>query len=256
MNQNEFAELTAGYALHALSPSDRAAFEAALAEHPEWAEHVRADLDTVALLAEAVADVAPPRAARDELLALIAQTSQPDADAAEEDFAAAGPAPTGSIPTQTGAKRRWGRGWFALAASFVILLALGFGAVVIGQQLARPAAVVALEQIESAPDARQATVAMGSGGTATAHWSSSRGQAVLVSEGLPALNDAQTFELWFVREGEPLSAGTFSAESGAATAMLAGEFEPGDVIALTVEPAGGAPDGVPSSAPLMAIETA
>ena len=36
MNEQEFAELAAGYALDALSPEDRSAFETARAQHPEW----------------------------------------------------------------------------------------------------------------------------------------------------------------------------------------------------------------------------
>ncbi len=51
MNVQEFAELAAGYALDALSPDDAEAFEAALAEHPEWASIVEADAATVADLA-------------------------------------------------------------------------------------------------------------------------------------------------------------------------------------------------------------
>ena len=60
MNVQEFAELAAGYALDALSPEDAEAFEAALAEHPEWASIVETDAATVADLATGVAEVEPP----------------------------------------------------------------------------------------------------------------------------------------------------------------------------------------------------
>lgn len=43
---------------------------------------------------------------------------------------------------------------------------------------------------------------------------------------------------------------------GRATAVLQGEFHSGDVIAVTVEPAGGSPDGTPSSAPVVVVATA
>ena len=36
MNEEQFGELAAGYALDALSPEDRRAFETARAQHPEW----------------------------------------------------------------------------------------------------------------------------------------------------------------------------------------------------------------------------
>ena len=66
----------------------------------------------------------------------------------------------------------------------------------------------------------------------------------------------ESFELWFVRDGAPISAGTFASEDGTATALLDGSIEPGDVIAVTVEPAGGSPTGQPTSDPIVAIETA
>ena len=43
---------------------------------------------------------------------------------------------------------------------------------------------------------------------------------------------------------------------GRATAILQGDFHSGDIIAVTVEPAGGSPDGTPSSAPVIAVATA
>jgi anti-sigma-K factor RskA len=154
-------------------------------------------------------------------------------------------------------RRRWTRGILALAASMVLLVALGLGAALINDYVNRPAAVVALQEIEDAPDAQVATVDVADGGTATAHWSESVGKVVLVSKGLPEIADDESFELWFVREGTPVSAGTFDpAGEGASTALLDGAMEPGDVIAVTVEPQGGSPTGEPSSEPIVAIPTA
>lgn len=124
------------------------------------------------------------------------------------------------------------------------------------EQLNAPASVVALDQIESAPDAQSATQTLPDGGEVTAHWSESIGKAVLVSEGLPELADDEAFELWFVRDGSAVSAGTFTAENGTTTALLDGEIQAGDIIAVTVEPDGGSPTGQPTSDPIVAIETA
>jgi anti-sigma-K factor RskA len=265
MNEQDFAALSAGYALNALSVDDRRAFETALSQHPEWSHHLAADADTVAALAEGVAPVAPPRALRETLLARIAETPQTDADAhpvdtgaasePEEDFAAAGPAPTSPVAAPS-ARSRARRGLFALAASVVLVLAIGIGTVVIGQQLTRPASVVALERIESAADAQTASVTLADGGEATAHWSLTAGEAVLVADGLPSIADGETFEAWFVRDETPVSAGTFEPSNGETVALLHGEMEPGDVIALTVEPDGGSPTGQPTSDPILAIATA
>jgi len=267
MNESTFAELAAGYALNALSPADARSFEAALAEHPEWEKHVRTEADTVLLFADSVEPVTPPALIRAELLARIQVTPQmpylPDAADApdDEDFAAAGPAPVVAPAEQTmaPAKKTSGglrRRWFTLAASLVAVLALGFGAATIGQQLNRPASVVALEEIQNASDAQSASVALTDGGEATAHWSAELGEVVFVSDGMPAIADDQTFELWYVRDGAAISAGTFGPIDGTATALLAGAYQPGDTIAVTIEPDGGSPTGDPTSDPIIAIATA
>ena len=250
MNEQEFAELAAGHALHALSPDDERAFETARRQHPDWEHLVTADAETTALLAENVADVAPPPGLRSALLAQIATDTQaPDAPGLDE-------AANTSTP-EVAKSRRWGaRSWFALAASLALLVGVGWGAVTIGERLNTPASVVALDQIESASDAQSETVTLSDGGEVTAHWSESVGKAVLVSDGLPAIADDESFELWFVRDGAAIPAGTFTSEDGTATALLEGGIESGDVIAVTVEQAGGSPTGQPTSDPIVQIETA
>ncbi|MEV8370326.1 anti-sigma factor [Microbacterium sp. NPDC064584] len=244
MNEKDFAELAAGAALHALSPEDRAVFEAAREQHPEWERHVSTDAATAALLADQVVEVAPPPDLRAALLAQIAATAQPEAELA----------PAGATAVKA---RRWGaRAWFALAASLALLVGVGWGAVFVGDMLATPASVVALNQIESAPDAQSETVALADGGEATAHWSESVGKTVLVTDGLPEISDDQTYELWFVRDGSAIPAGLFASDDGTATALLDGAVESGDVIAVTIEPAGGSPTGQPTSDPILAIQTA
>ena len=133
---------------------------------------------------------------------------------------------------------------------------VAIGSVVVLQQANRPASTVALERIVAAPDAGSAEIDLEGGGAATAHWSDSVGQAVLVVDGLPAPGADETFELWYVGAEGPVPAGTFTTDgNGAATALLAGTFEPGLVIAVTVEPSGGSPTGLPSSDPVVAITT-
>lgn len=251
MNENEFAELSAGAAVNALSPADRRAFDRALAAHPEWVVHVRADADTAALLATTGVPVPPPASLRDDLLARIAVTPQ---DAVLSQDGAESRIPDDSSSLAARPPRRARRGWFVLAASLVLVAALGIGAAVFAQQTVSPPAVVALEQIQDSPDVQSARFDDG-GVAATAYWSAETGQAVLVSEGLPRLADDKTFELWFVRDGVPLPAGTFDATDGTATALLAQPMQAGDVIAVTVEPAGGSPDGTPSTEPIVAIES-
>ena len=242
MNEREFAELAAGSALHALSPDDETAFQAARRQHPEWEHHVTADAATAALLADGAAEVAPPPGVRGALLAQIAASTPAD--------------PVAPAHPVSPARRSRARTWFGLAASIVVLVGLGWSAALLSQQLTAPASAVALAEIEAAPDAAAATVATAGGGEATAHWSASVGKVVLISQGLPAIKADENYELWFVRNGTPISAGVFAADDGRATVLLDGTMQPGDVIAVTVEVSGGSPTGLPTTDPILAIETA
>jgi anti-sigma-K factor RskA len=275
MNEDEFAELAAGAALNALSPADRESFEAARRRHPEWQHLADTDAATAAALADTVSDALPPLTLRSTLLARVAATPQQpatpqlpamDASAAaaaepvaawsESDEQPAAEPPPATAVIQAVSRRRWTHGILGLAASLVLLVALGLGAATINDYLNRSPEVVALQQIEDAPDAQSATVEVTDGGTATAHWSESVGKVVVVSQGLPRIADDESFELWFVRDGDAVSAGTFESADGQATALLDGDVEPGDVIAMTIEPQGGSPTGEPSSEPIVVIPTA
>lgn len=249
MNEQEFEELAAGHALHALSPDDEHRFSDALAAHPEWQATVEQDAATAASLADATAEVTPPASARDALFAAInAGPAAPPAPAE--------PAPQTEPDAAPRRARMSRRGWLALAASIVLVLALGVSGIFIARQFATPASTFALQQIEKQPDAQSQTVAVTGGGTATAHWSGSLGKAVLVSDNLPPIATDKTYEMWFVRDGTAVSAGQFEASDGDATASLDGRLQTGDVIAVTVEPSGGSPTGQPTSAPIVTIPTA
>ncbi len=286
MNEQEFAELSAAAAVHALSPDDERRFRAALTVHPEWRSIVRDDEATAAALAAPIAPVTPPDGILAALLDAIDETSPDDASPAEIRDAPTADAVTDAGQTRRAApavatdaersgdagegtargasaqdsadpsRRRGLRMLFALAACLVLLVGIGVGAAALNGYLTRPASVVALEQIEGAEDAQQASVTLDGGGTATAHWSASLGKAVLVADGIATPAAGETYELWFVRGETPVSAGTFDVDGGDATAELRGEMKAGDTIAVTVEKDGGSPTGSPTSDPVIVIPTA
>lgn len=244
MEEEEFRDLAAGHALNALSAEDELRFQQLLATHPAWSTIVATELDTAAALADGVDEVVPRPQVRDALLAKITSVPQ---DARVDDAAP----PPEAAPVH---RRSRSRTWFALAASLAFILALGIGGLALGRLLTpEDGAQVALEQIQDAPDAQSASVVLDDGASATAHWSASTGRAVLVTDGMPTLEDDKTFEMWFIRDGTPLPAGTFSADD--AVSELAGTFQPGDVIAVTVEAAGGSPSGLPTTDAMFAITT-
>lgn len=255
MNEHEFAELAAGHALHALSAEDETRYAAALRSHPEWQAIAETDAAVAGRLADAVTEVAPDVSVRDALLAQIASTPQRTSERVDEP-AADDPRLAGSVPGVRASRPGPLRILFTLAASVVLLVGIGFGAVTLSNHLNRPASVVALAEIEASADAEQASVPLEGDGTATLHWSAELGAAVLVADGLEALDAEQSYELWFVRGETPLPAGVFVPESGATTVELVGEMHAGDVIAVTVEQSGGSPTGLPTTDPIFAIPTA
>lgn len=269
MNEQEFAELAAGAALDALSPDDAQRYHAALVEHPEWQSVVDADAESAAFLAGGTPIAIPAPSIRAELLARIAATPQTGdvGDASitggRETTAADGQAEgrasvaeTAAGATAPKAPAHPLRVLFALAACLALLVGVGVGAVALNDYVNRPASVVALQDIQSADDAQEASIELADGGTATAHWSASLGTAVLVADGIEPLPEDRAYELWFVRGETPISAGVFEADGGEATAVLAGEMHEGDVIAVTIEEAGGSPTGLPTTEPVIAIPTA
>lgn len=266
MNEQEFAELAAGAALDALSPDDAQRYHAALVAHPEWQRIVDVDAESAAFLSVGAAPVTPAPGIRSDLLARIAMTPQTgevvDAGSAS-DAASDAPEPQETAIAETAAGATVPKApahplrvLFALAACLALLVGVGVGAVALNDYVNRPASVVALQDIQSAEDAQEASIELADGGTATAHWSASLGTAVLVADGIEPLPEDRAYELWFVRGETPISAGVFEADGGDATAVLAGEMHEGDVIAVTVEQAGGSPSGLPTTDPVIAIPTA
>ncbi|WP_164861581.1 anti-sigma factor, partial [Microbacterium sp. CPCC 204701] len=222
-------------------------------------------------------DAAPPLTTRSSLLAQIA--ASPQVPPVEASVAAAAleqgeavpipqraapvrpdapmvePAPT-TTTIQAVSRRNWTRAVVGLAGALVVLVGLGYAAATINEAITRPPTLAALDEIEAAPDDVSATVELGEGGSATAHWAPSLGEAVLVTADLPDIGEDETLEIWWVQEGDYASAGTFDpGPDGSATVKLDGRWQEGAVIAVTVEPAGGSPEGAPTKLPIFEIPT-
>ncbi|HEX6955156.1 MAG TPA: anti-sigma factor [Agromyces sp.] len=168
-------------------------------------------------------------------------------------------APVGVGPAEVAARRRWFQRPGALLASAAAAVLLIAGAVV-GLNwggIAGWGAQREVQAIASADDARTATVETAVGGEVTVVWSEQLGRSAILAEGLPEVGDDETYELWYIdASGEELAAtpaGLFDPDGGAAYVVLDGEFEPGLLIGITVEPAGGS--DAPTTEPIVAVET-
>ncbi|WP_053386212.1 anti-sigma factor [Leucobacter japonicus] len=278
MNEQLFRELSAARALHVLSPEEEQTFSEALAAHPEWLPVADEDRETVARLSASISEVAPPAGARTAMLDLIARTPQFEAPERPSALGAADlasvvdepvHAPEATLPPEllgadddhedaeesfTRSRRR--AGWFGLAASVAVLLAIALALPVTGMLAPKDPVSIALQQVESSNDARTETVALADGGQATLHWSNSSQQAVFVAEGMRAAPADRDYELWIVRGDEPISLGVMRANNAGGAAVLAQGFEPGDALAVTVEDRGGSRSGLPTTDPIAVIASA
>ncbi|WP_405010185.1 anti-sigma factor domain-containing protein [Kitasatospora sp. NBC_01539] len=236
--------LTGAYAAHALDGAERDAFERHLAACPACDQEVREFAATLARLGAAETAV-PPAELRARVMAGIGSVRQL--------------APPTAAP-ESGGRRlgRLARQWpkFALAASVALAAALGGLAV---QQHDRAevadARAAQLQQQQdrfsgllTAPDARTATAAAGSG-VGTVVWSESRGQAGFLASGMPALPEGTTYEVWFNDAGTMRPAGLLPASDG--SLLLQGPIDGAAGIGVTVEPEGGSAH--PSGDPVMLL---
>ena len=82
-----------------------------------------------------------------------------------------------------------------------------------------------------------------------------QGEAVLVLHGLDAAPSGKTYEMWIVPGGDIASAnraGLFPGRDGSELERLDGTVRAGDVVAVTIEPAGGV--DAPTTAPIVASD--
>jgi anti-sigma-K factor RskA len=66
------------------------------------------------------------------------------------------------------------------------------------------------------------------------------GRAALVLTDLGPAPSGQTYQAWIIEDDNPISAGIFPGENGLDVVLLDGDVADGEVVAVTVEQAGGA----------------
>jgi anti-sigma-K factor RskA len=262
---SEAHTLAGAYAMDAVSPSDRAAFERHLAGCQECAREIASLREATARLATATA-VTPPSGLRDRVLAAAAMTrQQPPAEPEPEAhgtrrWAAAilasvrGGAKESAARLRLSAGLGWlaGRDWrvrLAVVAGALLAVAVLGTVVVFGvangsmrQQLDR--AQVSSQQIAAVLTARDAvmrTRPVAGGGTATIVMSHSRRALVFTATGLRALPTSRGYELWLVGPKGDRPVGMLPpGRDGMTGPVIASGLRQGDHLVLTAEPAGGA----------------
>ena len=222
--------LSGAYALDALPDDERAFFERHLAVCDACREEVAELQETTALLAGGVAQ-APPPGLRDAVLAAADVTRQLP--------------PERPVQSPT-ASRSWLRSRILapLAACLSIaVLALGATVVVLNERLeesrSRPD-VTPLVSVLGAEDLQTVELDLGAAVPGRFMYSPDLDRGVLVAHGIADPGAHETYELWLIHDGTPVPAGLFRPDgSGAAVAHIDSTVRGAELVAVTIEPAGG-----------------
>ncbi|TBN57671.1 anti-sigma factor [Glaciihabitans arcticus] len=253
----DVTDISGAYALNAVNPAERDAFEATLPNAQSTLNEVTELKDTAVLLGLAVDPVVPSAGLKLNLMAQIAQTPQLSPVVAP--VASIRPDVTRfSTPTETKAQSRWFSRTVLTMTSVAAAAALLIGGGVLVNSVVVPAQQQAaaeqeLNAIKAAEDSQQAVAEVAGGGTATLVWSNQQASAALIVDGLAPLPDDKVYELWYIGESGPRAAGTFTVdESGETWRVLEGDMQAGDLVGVTIEPKGGSEQ--PTTDPIVGIQ--
>jgi anti-sigma-K factor RskA len=271
-SHDHFAESLAAYAIDALDPAERAAFEAHLASCRECQQEL-ADLRRVSAgIGLGVAREEPPAALRARVLERVTQERP-----AREDAWRAEPSGSAGSAPQVSSRLPW----LVAAASVIIAIGAGIYAYSLRAELqsVRQLAADATERVDTlrtelmrlrqdstrlqqvvnvinAPDVREARLTgsgPAQGATGLALWSQATG-LVFNARRLPPVDPGRGYELWAIPPGgTPISLGmlTTTADGTASHAVAIPATLAVETVAVTVEQAGGSPTGQPESAPIL-----
>jgi anti-sigma-K factor RskA len=215
-------ELTAGYALDALDPAERDAFEQHLGSCEQCQEELASFWEVTSALAVAADGPAPSATLRERIVTSARAEKQT------------------VVPLDS---RRRVSPVLAAVTAIAAAVAIGLGIYSISLNGKLDDSRSALTAQESAtavladPDATTVALQSGSGRVVV----DPGGSAVLVVDDLPAAPPGKTYQAWVV-EGEeaPASAGTFDTTDKRAIVPLPTLVPDGAVIGVTLESAGGA----------------
>lgn len=245
--------LLGAYAMDAVSDGDRASFE----RHLGGCESCRAELRglreaTVRLAA--AAEVRPPPELREQTVH--AALRVPQLPPAPRPSHPAWPARSQhsrgrSAPAR--ARRPWALRLAAAALGFAVAAGLGYAVHDADHQAGmaqrRSHAIAA---VLGAPDAVMLTAKVSTGGRATVVMSHRDRALVFTAARLAPLSGARSYQLWLMGPSGDRPAGLLPApRDGMTGPMVISGLGPGDMVGLTVEPAGGAP--APTTAPILML---
>jgi anti-sigma-K factor RskA len=248
----EADELVGAYALDALPADEAASFRAHIAgcrDHAAMARELRA---TAAMLAETAEPLAPPAGLRARMLDAVAREPQVTTSAAQPlclETARSAAATGATRPRRPWENVRPLQAWGALAAAIIAALAIW------------NVTLQSADDDDGGFDARQATSinafqAHNVGGGGNALYFADEKTIVIVADGVDPLDSSRTYQLWAIDdEGDkgPVSLGIMRPdEAGHMSSTVRFDVPSSDLIAITIEPAGGSE--APTSSPVFTAD--
>jgi len=232
-------ELTAGYALDALDSDERRAFEAHLPGCERCQEELTSFWETTAALAVAASGPEPSTGLRDRILADV--RAEP---------------PQVVVPFESHRRRAVPVLSAAAAIAAVVAIGVGLWASSLSSDLDDARAALERERVAAEvlvdPAARTVSLQAGEGRLVVDR----DGQAVLVLDAIDPAPAGKTYEIWIAPGGDvgqANRAGLFPGREGTEVEALDGVVRAGDVVAVTVEAAGGV--DAPTTPPIVASES-
>lgn len=219
--------LSGAYAIDALSPEEADEFRKHLDACPACRQEVR-ELQDAAARMGASETLAPPAELKPRVLT--AADRQPQLP------------PVVRRPDRSAGRAPSWMPRILSAAAAVVLVVVGTFAI---SQLQQPSEV---ERVFEAGDAEVVRLSTANGGEIRVAMSESLGEMAVDTDELPELGEDRVYQLWAIADGQPQSAGLLEdPDEGAAMELP----EPGALVAVTVEPAGGSEQ--PTTEPIVIV---
>ncbi len=236
MNHERFEDLKDAYVLGALPEEERLSFEDYLATHPER----QAEIDELGAVAGLLAFSPQEQEPSPELRSRVMEVVEAGADP----------------------RRVRGRSTFARVGDYLSVRSLALGAaalLVIGLlswNVVLQGQVEDLQgRVQDARDQRQLSPTIELEGSWADQGANAEvvsiheDQVILVARNMPSVPEDQTCQIWVISDDVPKPSGLFQPEGDMTAAPITNSLKNADVIAVTVEPAGGSKK--PTSDPVL-----
>lgn len=243
--------LSGAYALDALDPAEAAAFEGHLESCAACRDEVRSFRDAVTALADDAVAVPPDRLRSAVLTGISEVRPLPPVVTVEDE----GDPRSDELATSRLARARRTSRVLRVAAAVLAVVAAGslWRTVALSRELSGMTAAAAdVSSVLTAPDARTVTGSVSTGGRAAVVVSQSRGEAVLVTDGLTPPPAGRTYQIWYVDGAGAATPAGFVPAGEHAAVLLQGDPSRAAAVGVTLEPEGGSAQ--PTTTPVLAVK--